>query len=132
MTFNSQVMGRKLLDTPARSYATNLTHISERLAAQVTILRKENKDQESILKKRQKRQSGKRAAVRGHFMLSTVEIRNNVQAAEEKTARKKAPQQATRKRKRQEMPSEDEEEGIDSSNDSEDSSCSDCIVVSRC
>ncbi|KAH0537568.1 hypothetical protein FGG08_005634 [Glutinoglossum americanum] len=132
MSFNSQVMSGKPLDTPARSYATNLTYTSERLATQVTILRKEKKDQESILRKRQKRQSGKRAAVRGHFMLSTVEIRNNVQAAEEETAWKKAPQQATRKCKRQETPSEDEEDSIDSSSDSEDSSCSDCIVVSRC
>ena len=101
VTFNSQVMSGKPLDSPGRRYAKNLTHTSEHLATQVTILRKVTKDQEAILNKRRKRPSGKRAALQGHFILSTTEIRDKVLAAELETARKKASQQRTRKRKRQ-------------------------------
>jgi hypothetical protein len=80
---------------------------------------------------KRRKQSGKRAAVKGHFMLSTAEIRDNVQEAEKETARK-AIQPATRKRKRQETPPEDEKEYIESSSDSGFSDMSDCIVVSQC
>jgi hypothetical protein len=130
-TFNSQLVSGNLLDTPAQKYAKNLTSTSERLAAQVAILRKERKDQEEVLKKKQRRQSGKRAAVKGHFVLSTAEIREKVQAAELETARRKAGKRATKKRKRQETPSEDEEETAISSSDGEISDMSDCIAVSR-
>ncbi|KAI9763509.1 MAG: hypothetical protein M1840_000462 [Geoglossum simile] len=108
--FNTQVLGGKPLDSPALRHTKNLAHISERLAAQVAILQKENKEQELILKKRKKRPSGKRAAMQGHFILSTAEIRNKVLAAELETARKKSKKTTTRKRKRQETPLEDEEE----------------------
>ncbi|KAH0541545.1 hypothetical protein GP486_008707 [Trichoglossum hirsutum] len=131
VTFNSQVVSGNLLDTPARRYAKNLTHTSEQLAAQVAILRKENKDQKAILYKRRK-QSGKRAVVKGHFMLSTAEIRDNIQEMEKETVRKKATQPTTRKRKRQETPPEDEEEYMESSSDSNLSDMSDCIVVTQC
>jgi hypothetical protein len=129
--FKSQVLSEKPLDSPARRYAKNLTHTSERLAAQVAILRKVNKEQELILKKRKKRPSGKRAAMQGHFILSTAEIRDKVFAAELETAQKKGKKTTTRKRKRQKTPSDDEGEDIDSSSDSESSSASDCIVVGR-
>ncbi|KAH0542863.1 hypothetical protein GP486_008611, partial [Trichoglossum hirsutum] len=79
---DSQVVSGKPPDTSVRKYAKYLTHTSKRLVAQVTILHKEKKNLESILKKRQKQRSGKKAAVEGHFMLSTAEIRDNVQVAE--------------------------------------------------
>ena len=131
-TFNSQVLSGRPLDSPARRYATTLTQTSERLATQVTILRKVTKDQEAILNKRRKRQSGKRAVLQGHFILSTAEIRDKVLAAELETASKKASQQRTKKRKRQETPSEDEEDTIELDSDSEMSDSSDCIVVAQC
>ncbi|KAI9764043.1 MAG: hypothetical protein M1840_008919 [Geoglossum simile] len=87
--FKSQVMSEKPLDSPAQRYAKNLTHTSERLATQVAILRKVNKEQELILKKQKKRPSGKRAAMQGHFILSMVKIRDKVLAAELETAQKK-------------------------------------------
>ncbi|KAH0545350.1 hypothetical protein GP486_008455 [Trichoglossum hirsutum] len=131
-TFNSQIRSGEPLDSPVRRYAKNLIHTSERLAAQIAILRKENKDQELILKKRRKRPSGKRAAMQGHFILSTAEIHDKVLAAELETVQKKRKKTTTQKRKRQKTPSEDEEEYIDSTSDSESSSLSDCIVVGRC
>ena len=94
------------------------------------MLRKK-KSQECILGKRQERRSGKRAAVKGHFMLTTVEIQEKVLATELETARKKAPQQPTRKRKRLEKPPKDEEEAVDSDSDSKNSNFSDCIVVAQ-
>lgn len=131
-TFSSQVMSGKPLDSPARRYATTLTQTSECLATQVTILRKVTKDQEAILNKRRKRPSGKRAALQGHFILSTTEIRDKVLAAELETASKRASQQQTRKRKRQETSSEDEEDTIELSSDSEISDFSDCIMIAQC
>jgi hypothetical protein len=130
-TFNSQVMNGELLNTPARKYVKNLTRTSERLTAQVAILRKEKKDQELILGKRQERRSGKRAVIKGHFLLTTVEIRDKVKAAELETARMKASKGSTRKRKRSKTPSEDEEEEEDESKGDSDSDLSDCIVVGR-
>src|SRR5579862_3489475 len=52
--FNAQVLGGKLLDFSTQKHSKNLAYISKCLAAQVTILRKENKKQELILKKRKK------------------------------------------------------------------------------
>ncbi|KAH0548178.1 hypothetical protein GP486_008102, partial [Trichoglossum hirsutum] len=130
-TFNSEVMSGKPLDSPARRYAKNLTHTSERLAAQVAILRKENKEQELILKKRKKRPSGKRTAMQGHFILSTAEIHNKVLVAELETVRKKRKKTTTRKRKQQETLLEDEEESIEMTSDSKSSSLSDCIMVGQ-
>ncbi|KAH0545490.1 hypothetical protein FGG08_000491 [Glutinoglossum americanum] len=66
------------LQFPSYEWKTiEYSNAKKRLAAQVTILRKEKKDQESILK-RQKRRPGKREVIKGHFMLSAAEIRDNV------------------------------------------------------
>ncbi|KAI9860941.1 MAG: hypothetical protein M1813_005620 [Trichoglossum hirsutum] len=104
----------------------------EHLNAQVAILRKENKSKGLILEKRQERRSGKRAAIKGNFLLTTVEIRDKVRARELETARRKAAKQPTKKRKRPETPSEDEEEeGEEESSSDSDSDSSGRIVVER-
>ena len=113
-----------------RSYAKDLTNTTERLAAQVTILRKKRESQNAVLKSRRQR-SGKRSAIKGSFLLSTAEIRDKVIAAENETARKKALKTTTPKRKRPATPSEDEEESGEESTIDSDSSASDCIMVGR-
>ena len=112
----------------ARKYAKGLTKATERLAAQVVILRKERVDHKEALGNRKQRQSGKRAAIKSHFILTTAEIRNKVKAAELETLRKKASKAPPQKRKRQATPLEDEIESTEES----DSSSSDCIMVTQC
>ena len=53
--FNASITGGNPLDTPARKYAKSLTKATERLAAQVAILRKERIDQEKVLGNRKQR-----------------------------------------------------------------------------
>ncbi|KAI9768490.1 MAG: hypothetical protein M1840_004900 [Geoglossum simile] len=95
------------------------------------ILEKYNKMQEEILNNRKAKLSGKQMAIKGHLVLSTKEIVEEVKRAEKETLSKKrfkkvpkAPQHR-RKRKRHETPSEDEEEYLSE----EEGSASDCIVV---
>ncbi|KAH0538591.1 hypothetical protein FGG08_004841, partial [Glutinoglossum americanum] len=116
-------------------YAVGLAEMAENLAAQVSILEKQNKSQTALLNGRKAQRSGKRMAIKGHFILSTQEILEEVRKAEEETARKKAAKNATgasqrgRKRKRPKTPSEDEEESSCNSTSSSDSDSSCCIVV---
>ncbi|KAI9758935.1 MAG: hypothetical protein M1840_003624, partial [Geoglossum simile] len=96
----------------------------------VAILRKERNDQKEALSKRRKQQSGKRAVIKGHFILTTAEICDQVIAAELETLRKKACKGAPQKRKWQATTPEDEVESVESTEES-DSSFSDCIRVKR-
>ncbi|KAI9767686.1 MAG: hypothetical protein M1840_005558 [Geoglossum simile] len=85
---------------------------------------------EEILSNRRKKISGKRMALKGHFVLTMEEILNEVRKAEaetmgRKTRVKTGTSQRSRKHKRPETPSEDEK---DSSSD-DGSNTSDCIVV---
>ncbi|KAI9760919.1 MAG: hypothetical protein M1840_002176 [Geoglossum simile] len=61
----------------------------ENLATQVGILEKQNKSQMALLNGQKTQRSGKRMAVKGHFVLSTKEVLEKVREAEEETARKK-------------------------------------------
>ena len=131
LVFNSKVTSGEPLDTPLRRYAKGLTNTTERLAVQVAILRKETKEQAAILGSRKKRKTGKRAAIKGHFLLSTTEILDKVGAAELETAQRKAPKAPTRKRKRPVTPPEDEDDSEENSDKEEESDFSDCIVVGR-
>ena len=109
--------------------------MAENLATQVSILEKQNKAQMALLNGRKNQRSGKRMAIKGHFILSTKEVLEKVRNAEEETACKKATRNATgtsqrgRKRKRPETPSEDEEEFSCNSTGDSDSDASSCIVV---
>ncbi|KAI9858094.1 MAG: hypothetical protein M1813_007906 [Trichoglossum hirsutum] len=130
--FNASVMSGNPLDTSTRKYAKGLTKATEQLAAQVAILRKEKNDQKEALSKRRRQRSGKRAVIKGHFVLTTAEIRDKVKAAELEALRKKACKGPSQKCKRQATPSEDEVESTEESTEESDSSLSDCIIVSRC
>ncbi|KAH0560082.1 hypothetical protein GP486_003404, partial [Trichoglossum hirsutum] len=141
--FKSKVSQGLPLSSPTRQYAVGLAGMAENLATQVGILEKQNKAQMAILNDRKTKRSGKRMAIKGHFLLSTKEVLEKVREAEEETARKKetkatkatenateAPQRS-RKRKRPETPPEDEEEFFCDSISNSDSDASDCIVVGR-
>ncbi|KAI9761176.1 MAG: hypothetical protein M1840_002008 [Geoglossum simile] len=87
--------------------------------------------QKEILNNRKAKLSGKQMAIKGHLVLSTKEIVEQVKRTEEETMSKKRSKRAPKapqrgcKRKQPKTPSEDEEE---SSNESK-SNVSDCIVV---
>jgi len=119
-----------LLSSPTRQYAINLAGATERLAAQVSILRTTNKAQEAILNAR-KRRGGKRGVVQGQFMLTTSEIRDKVLQAEAETAAKKRKKQRVTRRKKIEELLEEEENTLESSSDDA-STISECIAVSGC
>jgi hypothetical protein len=129
--FKSKVSQGLPLSSPSRQYAVGLAEIAENLATQVSILEKHNKMQEEILNNRKAKLSGKRMAIKGHLVLSTKEIVEEVKRAEKETLSKKrskkAPKapQRRRKRKRHETPSEDEEGYLSE----EEGNASDCIVV---
>ena len=134
-TFKSKV-SNSLLSSLTRQYAIGLTHTSERLPAQVTVLQNANKAKEKILNARKERQTGKRGAIKGHFMLSTTELRDKVLEAEAETARKKArkrqcarptrwPPRRPTKRSRVATPSKESEELSEEPSDGE-SYVSDC------
>jgi hypothetical protein len=80
---------RQPLDTPSRKHVVELTTTAERLAAQVSILRTETAAQSAVLGARRKRNSGKRAVLKGKFIVRAEEILKGVQAAERQTAQKK-------------------------------------------
>ncbi|KAI9773651.1 MAG: hypothetical protein M1840_006925 [Geoglossum simile] len=126
--FNACIDDGNPLDTPARKYAKGLTKATKRLAVQVAILRKERNDQKEVLSKRRKQRSGKKAVIKGHFILTTAEIRDQVIAAELETLHKKACKEAPKKRKQQVTTLEDEVESVESTEESN-SSFSDCIRV---
>ena len=133
--FKSKISQGLPLSSPTRQYAVGLAGMAENLATQVSILEKQNKAQMALLNGRKNQRSGKRIAIKGHFILSTKEVLEKVRKAEEETACKKATRNATgasqrgRKRKRPETPSEDEEEFSCNSTGDSDSDASSCIVV---
>ena len=143
-TFKAKVSHGEPLSSPTRQYALDLVKATERLSAQVAILRSENKEKEGILGNRRKHQSGKRTVIKGHFILSTEEIYEKVVEAEKETARKKARKkqpahpvhrtQPSRKRKRAATPSEDEEdeEKDEEYFEDEESDWGETIVVGGC
>jgi hypothetical protein len=97
------------LNTPLRNHATELADATERLTAQVALLRQQNSSQCAVLGARKKQRSGKRVALKSQFLVTTKEILKAVKKAEQETAHKKqAPKGA--KRKRPATPSEEEEE----------------------
>ena len=87
-TFNQKVSAAQL-SVRTQKYTCDLTAATEQLAAQAPILCQSNRTKEEILHTRVERKSGKRKALKGHFLVSTVELRNAVVAAEEETAKKK-------------------------------------------
>lgn len=72
--FKSKVSQRLPLSSPTRQYAVGLAGMAENLATQVSILEKQNKAQMAILNSRGTKRSGKRMAVKGHFLLSMKEV----------------------------------------------------------
>ena len=138
-TFNQKVSAVQL-SVRTQKYARDLTAATEQLAAQVRILRRSNETKEEILSNRVERKSGKRKALKGHFLVSTVELRDAVFAAEEETAKKKAAKRPPKrkaptkqppraaKRKRPATPSESSEESSEEYS-SEESDISECIAL---
>jgi hypothetical protein len=97
------------LNTPMREHVVRLTNHSERLAAQVSILRHQSNLQSDVLGARKKRNSAKRLAIKDQFMVTTKDILDAVKAAELETA-KRVDARRGKKRKRPATPSDTEGE----------------------
>jgi hypothetical protein len=115
------------LKTPVARYIQKLADETERLNARDSIRQREIENLRTIVKKRTKRKKGKRVALKGHFHISTPELRDAVVIAEEETASRAKGKGGKVKNASYELDSEmkvEEEVGDESESEIED-----CIVV---
>src|ERR1700721_1964130 len=87
-----------LLQSPVRNYVLRLSHGFERLRADFSILKRKQKDQETLLGVRRNIKKGKRLALKDQLLLTTAELQNAV-AAIENEAKSGGEKKKSRKRK---------------------------------
>ena len=87
-----------VLHTPARRYVKRLGDTTERLRAENTILRHENQEMKDVLSARKERTTEKRIIIKHKRVVSTLQIYEDVAAAEAQTKAKKK-RKGTRKYK---------------------------------
>lgn len=80
---------RIALNTPTTRYVRNLADATERLNTRDIIRQREIDNLRTIAKARTERKKGKRAALKGHFHISTEELRDAVVEAEKETREKR-------------------------------------------
>lgn len=71
--FNAALANDESPDSPTRRYAKRMTRLVESQNAELTILRKELKECQELLKTRKKRTKGKRIKLQREFVFSTEE-----------------------------------------------------------
>src|SRR5689334_10043310 len=107
------------LASPAKRYVARVTRMTETLATENTLLRRQNQEQSELLKARKSHKRGKRVRLEGEFVYSTAKVLEVAREAEaERPAkRRRAPprRQATIK-----IESEEEDEVSDYSSTSSD------------
>jgi len=86
--FNTLLSSRDPITTPARTYGNCLTRRSDRLEAANAILRQENKELKGALTAKKVRLSGKRKAIDGKHLISTIETLDAVREAENATKKR--------------------------------------------
>jgi hypothetical protein len=109
--FNSSMASNNSPASPARRYAKRMTRLAESQNAELSILRKENKELKEMLETRKKRTKGKRIKLQGEFVFSTEEVLKIVREAEVKVTEKR-PRGRPRKRPIEEVEEEEEEEEV--------------------
>jgi hypothetical protein len=116
------------LDSPLRRYVTKLADGAEQLTTRHIINKSETNKLRSIIQLRKRRSKGKRVLLRGHFHVSTAELRDAVIQAELDT-RKKSKQSDNKKRKNALNDTESDEEVAEDMDEEFDTDIEDCIVV---
>ena len=79
---NQLIQSGEPLPTPAKQYVSCVTRTSERLYASKIILEKEKEELQTVVMARKQRLSGKRKAIGGESLITTVRILNEVREAE--------------------------------------------------
>jgi len=131
-------ISEKNIDTPIKIQVRRLTGMTERLQADVTILKEDMKEIKAVHGKRKERQSGKRMSFKNRPLLSSEDIAKALEVSEKATkAKKKAAARKCRNRRNRKKKAVSSDEDVttsasDSSDSSSDSEAEmlDCIVVS--
>ena len=131
-------ISQKNIDTPTKIQVRRLTGMTERLQADVTILKADIKEIKEVHAKRKERQSRKRITFKNRPLLSSEDIAKALEVSEKATKAKKkaaARNRRNRRNRRKKAISSDEDvtsSASDSSDSSSDSEVEmlDCIVVS--
>jgi hypothetical protein len=89
-SINNLIASNTSIPTPARRYLQSVTRTNERLYARNTILEREKKEISDTLTARRTQISGRRRAISGQHLLTTVEVFNKVIEAEAETKKRKA------------------------------------------
>jgi hypothetical protein len=116
------------LNTPLRKYITKLADGAEQLATTHKINKCETDKLRSVIKMRKKRKKGKRVVLKGHFHISTAELRDAVIQAEKDTKRQDRGYD-NKKSKQQDNDTGDEEDDAQEAGEETDTDIEDCIVV---
>jgi hypothetical protein len=112
------------LPSPAKRYVARVTRMTETLAAENTLLRRQCQGQEELLKARKRHKRGKRVRLEGEFVYSTEKV---LEIAREEEAGRPAKRRRGRPRRQSVIKIESEDEAEVSDNSS--SSLDDGIVV---
>jgi DDE superfamily endonuclease/Tc5 transposase DNA-binding domain len=105
------------LPSPVKRYVARVTRMTETLAAENTLLRRQNQGQEELLKARKSHKRGKRVRLEGEFVYSTDKVLK-VAREEEEARPAKRPRRRPRRRVVIKSDSEDEDEVSDCSSSS--------------
>ena len=128
-------ISRKNIETPIKIQVQRLANMTERLQADVTILKEEIKEVKDVHAKRKERQSGKRFILKNRPLISTEEVGKALSALEKVTeAKKKAAIKNCRNRRKKAISSDEDvtsssSESPYSSEDDLEAEMLDCIEV---
>lgn len=124
-------ISQRNIDTPIKIQVKRLTSMTERLQADMTILKEDMKEIKAVHGRRKERQSGKRMSFKNRPLISSEDIAKQLKVSEKATKAKKKAAARNRRRK----PVSSDEDVTSSTSDSSDSSSDseiemlDCIVV---
>jgi hypothetical protein len=110
--------------SPARRYVARVTRITETLAIENTLLRRQCQGQEELLKVRKSHTRGKRVRLEGEFIFSTEKVLEIAREVE-----RERPTKRRRGRPRRQPIIESDEEDVDEVSDDSSSTLNDGIVV---
>jgi DDE superfamily endonuclease len=100
------------LPSPVKRYVARVTRMTETLATEVTLLRRQNQGQEELLKARKSHKRGKRVRLEGEFVFSTEKVLEIAREAEGER-----PAKRPRRRPRRQPVIESDEEEVDEVSD---------------
>jgi hypothetical protein len=128
-------LSMKNIETPVKTQVRRLTNMTERLQADVNILKEEIKEVRAVHGKRKERQSGKRLTLKNRPVLSSEEVAKALLESEKATkAKKKAAAKNRRNRKKKAVSSDEDitssvHNSSDSSEDDLEVGILECIEV---